>query len=138
MPLTLWKGTRKASCACSGIANSTNNKRRWPTVADNRNPNLLILRAPALERLTVTAEAAGSSPVVPAIHSKAVKRISPKPSKARKGRGLRPTSSAYTEALSLGFDSDPPLQSEDKTNDTNGGLGCMLGRSNRLRVNVQR
>ena len=42
-----------------------------PTVADNRNPNLLILRVPVSELPPVTAEAAGSSPVVPAIHSKA-------------------------------------------------------------------
>src|SRR5262249_57036368 len=40
-----------------------------PTVADHRTRNLLILRVPASERPPVTAEAAGSSPVVPAILS---------------------------------------------------------------------
>ena len=43
-----------------------------PTVADSRTPNRLILRGPAGDLPAVTAEAAGSSPVVPAIHSKAV------------------------------------------------------------------
>jgi hypothetical protein len=38
----------------------------------------------------VTAEAAGSSPVVPAIHSKRVALISPKPTRTQKGRILRP------------------------------------------------
>src|SRR6202046_2723762 len=38
---------------------------------------------------SVTAEAAGSSPVVPAIQSKAVSRISLKPSRAQKGRVSR-------------------------------------------------
>jgi len=41
-----------------------------PTVADSRTPNRLILRGPAGDLPAVTAEAAGSSPVVPAIHSK--------------------------------------------------------------------
>jgi hypothetical protein len=41
-----------------------------PTVADNRTRNLLILRGPASDRPSVTAEAAGSSPVVPAILKK--------------------------------------------------------------------
>ena len=92
-----------------------------PTVADSRRLNRLILRGPAGDLPPVTAEAAGSSPVVPAIHSKAVRRISPESSRARKGtvRALcRPNSFAYTEALSLAFDSDPPFLSEDNTNDT--------------------
>jgi hypothetical protein len=38
-----------------------------PTVADSRTPNRLILRGPAGDLPPVTAEAAGSSPVVPAI-----------------------------------------------------------------------
>jgi len=38
-----------------------------PVVADYRARNLLILRVPATARVPVTAEAAGSSPVVPAI-----------------------------------------------------------------------
>jgi hypothetical protein len=38
-----------------------------PTVADSRTPNRLILREPAGDLPPVTAEAAGSSPVVPAI-----------------------------------------------------------------------
>src|SRR5580658_5343427 len=40
-----------------------------PTVADYRTCNLLILRVPAVERPTVTAEVASSSVVVPAIFS---------------------------------------------------------------------
>src|SRR6516164_3066654 len=44
-----------------------------PTVADYCTRTLLILRGPAGELPPVTAEAGGSSPVVPAIHSKAVK-----------------------------------------------------------------
>jgi hypothetical protein len=39
-----------------------------PTVADYRTRNLLILRGPTVEQPPVTAEVAGSSPVVPAIH----------------------------------------------------------------------
>jgi len=46
-----------------------------PTVADNRTRNRLILRRPAGERPTVTAEAAGSSPVVPAIFFKHLREI---------------------------------------------------------------
>src|SRR5262249_48885196 len=38
-----------------------------PTVADYRTRNRLILRVPASERPPVTAEAAGSGPVAPAI-----------------------------------------------------------------------
>src|SRR6266576_1102929 len=38
-----------------------------PTVADYRTCNLLILRVPAVDRQTVTAEVASSSLVVPAI-----------------------------------------------------------------------
>ena len=37
-----------------------------PTVADYRTSNLLILRAPATEKVPVTQEVAGSSPVAPA------------------------------------------------------------------------
>jgi hypothetical protein len=39
----------------------------WPTVADYRTSNLLILRVPVVEGRTVTAEVASSSLVVPAI-----------------------------------------------------------------------
>jgi hypothetical protein len=39
-----------------------------PTVADSRTPKRLILRGPADDLPAVTAEAAGSSPVVPAIY----------------------------------------------------------------------
>jgi hypothetical protein len=44
-----------------------------PTVADSRTPNRLILRGPAGDLPPVTAEAAGSSPVVPAIFSNSCK-----------------------------------------------------------------
>ena len=37
-----------------------------PTVADNRTSNRLILRAPVVDLPSVTAEVAGSGPVVPA------------------------------------------------------------------------
>jgi len=55
-----------------------------PTVADNRNPNLLILLVPVSELPSVAAEAAGSSPVVPAIvfnhtHSRAGHGLTPIP-----------------------------------------------------------
>src|SRR5258705_5669209 len=42
------------------------------------------------DRPHVTAEAAGSSPVVPAIHSKRVARISMKPTRVQKGAFLHP------------------------------------------------
>jgi hypothetical protein len=43
-----------------------------PTVADYRTSNRLILRVPAVERPTVTAEVASSSLVVPAIPNQAL------------------------------------------------------------------
>jgi hypothetical protein len=43
-------------------------------VADNRTPNLLILREPAVDRPPVTAEVASSSLVVPAISFQSVTR----------------------------------------------------------------
>ena len=58
-----------------------------PTVADSCRPNRLILRGPAG---AVTAEAAGSSPVVPAIHSKRVERISQPATRVQKGAFLHP------------------------------------------------
>src|SRR4029077_4056300 len=59
-----------------------------PTVADSRTPNLLILRGPTGDLPAVTAEVAGSSPVVPAIHSKRVERIPLKPSRRARFRAL--------------------------------------------------
>ena len=50
---------------------------------------LSLIRLLHLQR-TVTAEAAGSSPVVPAIHSKEVASTSAKPSRTQKGRAWRP------------------------------------------------
>ena len=44
-----------------------------PTVADYRTRKRMILRRPVGERPSVTAEAAGSSPVVPAIFSKEIR-----------------------------------------------------------------
>jgi len=49
-----------------------------PTVADSRTPNRLILRGPAGDLPPVTAEAAGSSPVVPAILFSRLEGMSPK------------------------------------------------------------
>jgi hypothetical protein len=54
-----------------------------PTVADSRTPNRLILRGPAGDLPPVTAEAAGSSPVVPTIFSNSCK--TPSPSQLHKG-----------------------------------------------------
>ena len=54
-----------------------------PTVADNRNLNLLILRVPVGDGPPVTAEAAGSSPVVPAILFSYLSGRSQRPFRAR-------------------------------------------------------
>ena len=48
------------------------------------------LQLVTVKMLPVTAEAAGSSPVVPAIHSKRVGRISLKPTRVQKGAFLHP------------------------------------------------
>ena len=47
--------------------------------------SLLVVARYLFQQRTVTAEAAGSSPVVPAIHSKRVVPVSLKPSRTQKG-----------------------------------------------------
>ena len=69
-----------------------------PTVADYRTRNLLILRAPAVGVSPVTAEAAGSSPVIPATHSKAVRS-----DLALRIQTLQPTIQPTTTAPSSSF-----------------------------------
>ena len=64
-----------------------------PTVADSRTPNRLIL--------PVTTEAAGSSPVVPAIFSNSCKN--PSPSQLHKGcTTVRPETAPFTAFLTSG------------------------------------
>ena len=75
---------------------------------------------------SVTAEVAGSSPVVPAIHSKRFRRSLRKPSRARKGRVARPFCAlflcGYVAAVSCPAKNDPPFASEEKTTDTTAAL----------------
>ncbi len=61
-----------------------------PTVADYRTSNLLILRLPAVERPTVTAEVASSSLVVPAILNKDFTLIFMKPARVQKDTNRHP------------------------------------------------
>jgi hypothetical protein len=69
-------------------------------------------------RVAVTAEAASSSPVVPAIHSKAVRQISLKPSRAQKRHVSRPFCAPFQRsAVSYPATTAPPDLSEEKTSD---------------------
>ena len=102
-----------------------------PTVADYRTSNLLILRAPAIEKVPVTAEVASSSLVVPAIHSKRVARISFKPLRAQKGRAARPFCAlfpGYEAVASCPAMRDSPPALEEKTCDiTAACAACFAG-----------
>jgi ABC-type branched-subunit amino acid transport system substrate-binding protein len=75
--------------------------------------NLTRCRCVSRLESAVTAEVAGSSPVVPAIPSKALKRISLKPSRARKGHVSRPYAQMQVVAqaveATVGFDDDASL-----------------------------
>jgi hypothetical protein len=92
------------------------------------------------QRVTsVTAEAAGSSPVVPAIHSKPVRRILLKPSGARKGHVSR----LFCAPLRWSTVSYPAtgachILGGRKDQRYHRSLRCMLRGSHCLRVNVQR
>jgi hypothetical protein len=79
--------------------------------------------------VAVTAEAAGSSPVVPAIHSMAVRRISFKPSRAQKGHVSRPFCALFQRpAVSYPATSAAPDLSEEKTSDiTAACAACFAG-----------
>ena len=89
----------------------------------------------------VTAEAAGSSPVVPAIHSKRVRRIPLKPSRARKGRIPRPICALFLPRLRRSrFVVQQCVISARSGRKDQRHYRClrrMLRRSNRLCVNVQ-
>jgi hypothetical protein len=78
---------------------------------------------------SVTAEVASSSLVVPAIHSKAVRRISLKPSRAQKGHVSRPFCAPFQRpAVSYPATSAPPSLSEEKTSDiTAACAACFAG-----------
>jgi hypothetical protein len=86
---------------------------------------------------TVTAEAAGSSPVVPAIHSKAVRRISFKPSRTQKGHVSRPFVPFSATRTFLFSNECSSLLIGRKDQRHHGGLRCMLRWRDCLCVNVQ-
>jgi len=58
--------------------------------ARRNNPGTIRIPFYVFSILSVTAEAAGSSPIVPAIHSRGFARISLKPTRAQKGAFLHP------------------------------------------------
>jgi hypothetical protein len=68
-----------------------------PIRPGNLTANRLILCRPTAARPPVTAEVAGSSPVVPAIHSKRVVRISMKPTRVQKGAFLHPFCTSFRQ-----------------------------------------
>jgi hypothetical protein len=81
-------------------------------------------------RNAVTAEVASSSLVVPAIHPKAVRRISLKPSRAQKGHVSRPFCALFRRpTVSYPATSGAPsLSSEEKTSDiTAACAACFAG-----------
>jgi hypothetical protein len=75
-----------------------------PTVADSRTPNRLILRGPAGDLPPVTAEAAGSSPVVPAISNQALTEMASSRRRHKKAPNRHKAISAETSAVDA---SDP-------------------------------
>ena len=80
---------------------------------------------------SVTAEVAGSSPVVPAILSTRVRRVPLRSLRARKGRTSRPFVPflfGYAEAVACPPKIDAPFASEEKTNDTTAACAaCLAG-----------
>ena len=79
--------------------------------ARGNNPGTIRIPFYVFSILSVTAEAAGSSPIVPAIHSRGFARISLKPTRAQKGAFLHPFSSLGTFLDVLLFMAWPHLRS---------------------------
>src|SRR5258708_8486872 len=73
------------------------NAMSYTTSAYFGSPRGLVSCCKTYPSKTVTAEVASSSLVVPAIHSKAVRRISFKPSRARKGHVSRPFCALFSD-----------------------------------------